>query len=363
LCPWVDTRSLANVKRLTNGRSLGSTMARLDFAVSGKSLAEHCELARYAESQGFGGSWVSEVSGLDAVTQASAVGASIETGRIGTAIVPIQTRDPLLMAMTAHTLAGYLDGRFVLGLGTSTRVIIEDWHSRPWGLPVSGMREYIELVRRFLAGERVTFEGRGLHYSRAALASPRPRQVPIYLAALNERMLRLAGEAADGVILNFSSVGYVNWAIGILRDARAAAGRNGPFEISLFLRATVTPDPASVLRRYQQEFLTYLLSPVYQVMFSREGQGALCSATAEMWASGDRANALNSIPLEFIRERALVGTRSEIHARMDDYFAAGVDTILLMPVPNPEHDHHQACLEMLDALSPATTRVAGPAKP
>jgi len=335
-------------------------MPRLDLAVSGKSLAEHCELARFAESRGFGGAWVSEVSGLDAVTQVAAVGVSLESGRAGTAIVPVQTRDPLLMAMTAHSLAGYLDGRFVLGLGTSTRVIIEDWHSRPWGSPVSLMRDYVSLISRFLAGERVSFEGSGFHYSRSSLSSSRPHQVPIYLAALNERMLRLAAEVADGVILNFSSVSYVHWAMEIMRQARAAAGRKGPFEVSLFLRASVTPDPQTVRRRYQQEFLTYLLSPVYQVMFSREGEAGLCESTARKWVEGDRANALDSIPMDFVRNRALIGTREEIHVRLDDYFKAGIDTILVMPVPNPEDDHHNACLQIIDSLAP---KAGGPASP
>ena len=335
-------------------------MPRLDLAVPGKSIAEQCELARLAESRGFGGAWVSEVSGSDAVTQAAAIGAALESARVGTAIVPIQTRDPLLMAMTAHSLQSHLDGRFVLGLGTSTRVIIEDWHSRPWGSPISGMRDYVSLVRSFLGGERVTFEGSGWKYSRASLSSSNPRQVPIYLAALNERMLRLAGEVADGVILNFGSVDYVRWAMDVLRSARAESGRDGPFEVALFLRASVTPDPELVLRRYQQEFLTYLLSPVYQVMFSREGQGDLCNSTAELWAQGERAAALESIPLDFCRDRALIGTREEIHARLDDYFQAGIDTILLLPVPNPSDDYREACVEVIEALAPIA---GGPAVP
>ena len=142
---------------------------RLELAVSGRDLLQQAALIAHAERRGLTGAWVSEVNGADAVTQAASAVAVTTTMRVGTAIIPIQTRDPLLAAMTAQSLADLSGGRFVLGLGTSTSVIVEDWHGRPWGKPLAGTREYVSLVRQLLAGERVTAEGA---FPCAAPASP-----------------------------------------------------------------------------------------------------------------------------------------------------------------------------------------------
>lgn len=324
---------------------------RLDVAVPGRDINEQRELASLAEARGFRGGWVSEVNGSDAVTQAAAIGTATTSARVGTAIVPIQTRDPLLMAQTAHSLAELTDGRFVLGLGTSTKVIVEDWHGRPWGKPVSGMREYVGLVRRLLAGERVTTES-AFPIRRASLGVRSPRQVPIHLAALNDSMLRLAGEVGDGAILNFVSPAQVRRSVGIMKDARAAAGVSAPFEVSIYFRATVTKNPEETLPRYQQELLTYVLAPVYQTFFAQDGYEGLCKTTAELWGRGERETALKGIPMRFIAERCLVGTPDHIAGQLRAYADAGMDTALIMPVPIPGTDYLESCQAMIEALAP-----------
>lgn len=326
---------------------------RVELAVPGRGLAEQRQFAALAESRGLTGSWLSEVNGGDAVTQAAAVGIATSSARVGTAIVPIQTRDPLLMAMTAHSLAELTDGRFVLGLGTSTKVIVEDWHGRPWGKPVSGMREYVGLLRRLLAGERVTADG-PYPMRRANLGVRNPRAVPIHLAALNDRMLRLAAEIADGVILNFVSTRQVKRAVELTREARRAAGIEAPFEVSVFFRCTVTGEPQQALPRYQQELLTYLLAPVYQTFFARDGWADLCQSTIERWGKGEREAALAAVPMEFIAERALIGTRSSIHAQLDAYAGAGMDNAIVLPVPIPGSDYAESCTGIIEALAPLT---------
>lgn len=325
---------------------------RVELAVPGRGVLEQQHFARLAESRGLTGGWLSEVNGGDAVTQAAAVGMATSTARVGTAIVPIQTRDPLLMAMTAHSLSELTDGRFVLGLGTSTKVIVEDWHGRPWGKPLSGMREYVELLRKLMAGERVSAEA-PFPMKRASLAVRNPRSAPIHLAALNDGMLRLAGEVADGAILNFVSTRQVKRSVEIMREARKAAGIDAPFEVSVFFRCTVTDSREAALPRYQQELLTYLLAPVYQTFFAQDGWGELSDTTNKRWASGEREAALTGVPMEFIAERALVGTAESIHARLDAYGEAGMDNAIILPVPIPGTDYAESCTGIIEALSPA----------
>jgi hypothetical protein len=177
----------------------------MDLAVSGRDLARQGELVAFAEAHGFSGAWVSEVNGADAISQATAIVGATKQMRVGTAIIPIQTRDPLLMAMTAYSLAELSGDRFVLGLGTSTKVIVEDWHGRAWGKPLSGTREYVGLVRELLQGEKVSASG-AFPMRRASLAARGQHSVPIFLAA---------------VILNFVSTRQVERSVGT--DSRNAA--------------------------------------------------------------------------------------------------------------------------------------------
>ena len=327
---------------------------RLDLASPGRTLAENIELARVAERRGWGGFWVAETTGADAVATAAAVAARLETGRVGTAIVPMQTRDPLLLAMAASSVGQIAPGGFVLGLGTSTPLIIEDWHATAWGpSPLQLTRECVGLVRRFLAGERVTTEDGRWRYRRAQLAAP-SATVPIYLAALNDRMLELAGEIADGVILNFVTPADVEHAKARLAAGAARAGRNlSEFEIMVFFRATVTDDYEQVRERYQRELLTYVMAPVYQTMFAREGFGDACRAVQQLWRSGQREQALAAVPPALIHDRALIGTVAHIQDRLARYAAAGVHATMVFPVAAPAQDYRRDCARTVEALATA----------
>lgn len=325
---------------------------RIDLASPGRTVAENIELALAAERHGWRGFWVAETTGADAVASAAAVAARLRTGRVGTAIVPMQTRDPLLLAMAAASLEQIAPGGFVLGLGTSTPLIIEHWHATAWGSsPLQLTRECVGLVRRFLAGERVTTDSGRWRYRRAQLATA-GAEVPIYLAALNDRMLELAGEIADGVILNFVTPADVEHARRRLAAGAARVGRNlSEFEIMVFFRATVTDDAEQVRERYQRELLTYVMAPVYQTMFAREGFADACRDVQQLWRSGQREQALTSVPPQLIRERTLIGAAAQIRDRLNVYASAGVHSTMVFPVAVPAHDYRDDCLRIIKALA------------
>ena len=285
---------------------------------------------------------------------AAAVAARLQSARVGTAIIPMQTRDPLLLAMAAATIGQVAPGGFVLGLGTSTQLIIEDWHATPWGAsPLELTRECVSLVRRFLGGERITTETGRWRYRRAQLAS-RPRaSTPIYLAALNDRMLELAGEIADGVILNFVTVADVAHAKRLVARGAERAGRDlDAFELIAFFRATVTDDYEEVRERYQRELFTYVMAPVYRRMFARGGHGDACREIEGLWRAGERQRALDSVPPALIRERALIGSVDDIHGRLAAYAEAGADSTLVFPVAIPARDYVADCARIIEALAP-----------
>lgn len=313
----------------------------LDLAPPGRTLAESGEFAAAAERLGWRGAWAAETSGLDAVTTCATLAARLSAGRVGTGIVPVQTRNPLLLAMTAAALDQAAPGGFVLGLGVSTPLIIEDWHATPWGAsPLDLTRECVGLVRRFLAGERVTTDpdapGRW-RYRRAQLAKPPARPVPVYLAALNDRMLELAGEIADGAILNFVSPADVAHARARIAAGAARSGRSlESFELMVFFRATAADTLAAVEVRYRRELLTYVMAPVYQRMFARDGFGDACAEVERLWRGRERAAALAAIPEPLIRERVLVGPKDALAERLAEYAAAGTNSALILPLSGVE---------------------------
>ena len=264
----------------------------------------------------------------------------------------MQTRDPLLLAMAATSIGQVAPGGFVLGLGTSTPLIIEDWHATPWGAsPLKLTRECVALVRRFLAGERVTTDSGRWRYRRAQLAGRSTGVTPVYLAALNDRMLELAGEIADGVILNFVTLGDVAHAKRRVAAGAARAGRDlADFELMVFFRATVTDDYEEVRERYQRELFTYVMAPVYQRMFAREGYGDICQEIQALWRAGERQRALDSIPPALIRERTLVGTATEIGSCLRAYADTGVDSTIIFPVAVPDRDYLSDTARIIEAL-------------
>ena len=327
---------------------------RLDLSQCGRSIAENVDLVRRAEALGWEGAWVSEINGADAVTSAACIAGALTNGRVGSAIFPMQTRDPLLLAMTAASLSNIAPGGFVLGLGKSTPIIIEDWHATPWGdSPLTLTRECVDLVRRFLDGERVTTESGRWLYRRASLTTPPKSAVPSYLAALNDRMLQLAGEIADGVILNFVSVGDLIHAKRKIAEGAGLARRSlDNFEYVIFFRSTVSDNYELVRERYQRELLTYVMAPVYQKMFARDGHADLCEEIQSLWRAGERETALAALPEAFIRDRTLIGNAPEIHARLADYQDAGLDSSMIFPVAIPTNDYFDDTLRTIEALAP-----------
>ena len=327
---------------------------QLDLASPGRTVRENIDLALLAESRDWGGFWVAETTGADAVTTASAVAARLARGRVGTAIVPMQTRNPMLLAMSAASIGQIAPGGFTLGLGTSTPIIVEDWHATPWGdSPLALTRECVEVTRRLLAGERVTTDTGRWRFRRAQLLAPPESPPPIYLGALNDRMLELAGEIADGVILNFVTVADVAHAKERVAAGAARVGRDlGGFELMVFFRATVTDDYERVRQRYQRELLTYVMAPVYERMFAREGFGEACAEVQKLWRARERDRALEAIPQGLIRDRTLVGDAEEIGERLAAYAAAGMDSTMVFPVAIPDADYAVDCGRIIEAMAP-----------
>lgn len=296
-------------------RRLGFTVPVLPF-----DLRESSELARAAEDAGYTDAWAAEVGGTDGFAVASAVGIATEKLRIGIAIVPAFTRPPALIAMGAVAAQQASGGRFCLGLGASSPVIVEGWMGFAYDRPYRRMKETLESVRSALAGEKVDYDGETLRVKGFRLEAAPAQPVPIFLAALGPRMLSLASEGADGVALFLASEDGVRIA------AKAAPERELLGRIMCFV-----DQPRDEVREFARWLINpYLAVPGYNRFVAEQGFEDVARAVGDAWKQRDRKAALAAIPNELVDALVISGPAGECAERIDSFRDAGLDTPVMM---------------------------------
>jgi 5,10-methylenetetrahydromethanopterin reductase len=226
---------------------------------------------RAAVADGFSSAWVSNIFGLEALTALAVAGRDVPGIELGTAVVPTYPRHPAVMAQQALTADLALGGRLTLGIGLSHKLVIEDMYGYSFDAPARHMREYLAVLLPLLAGEPAAFDGATVH-AHIGLSVPRsPRQIPVLLAALAPRMLRLAGECADGTVLWMTGPATVrDYIVPAMGRAAAEAGRPSP-RVVCMLPVCVTDDPAQARAHADQAMAIYGQLPSYRAMLDKEG--------------------------------------------------------------------------------------------
>ncbi len=287
---------------------------------AGRSLADAIVRVRHVEQLGYHSVWSSQLpNARDTALVLAAYAQATDRVRLGTAVLPIYTRHPTQMAQMAMTLDELSGGRFILGLGISHQVTVENM----WGLrleqPVQAMREYVTILRETFSTGAASFDGRHFtaHWSYGA---PRNEHLPIVLAALGERMLELAGEYADGVALWMCSPGYVrDTVIPAVRRGRERADRTlEGFEIVAAVPVCLAADAKRARDAFRATVERYAALPFYRRMMESSG----FRRELEAGEISDR----------MLDELAGIGDRDAIHEILARYRAAGVTLASVGPL-------------------------------
>jgi probable F420-dependent oxidoreductase len=307
-------------------------------------------VAERAEALGYDSLWIADTgAGPDAFVVGAVAAGVTRRVRIGTAVVPIYTRALPVLAAGAGSVAQLAPGRVVLGLGVSSETIVHAWGGVPFRRPLTRMRETVLALRQMLAGERVTVQGRTVRTRGFRLMSPPPAPVPIYVAALMPPMLALAGELADGVIINFMPVEAVPRMLEHVRAGAARAGRDpDAIEVVARLQTAVTDDPAAARGLLRQMFGPYLATSVYNPFLAWCGFPEAAARIDTAWRAKDRAGNLAAVSDDLIDRLAIVGPADHCRARIAEFAAAGVTTPMIHPFLFDE----AAVWRTLEALAP-----------
>ena len=286
---------------------------------------------RRAEALGYTDAWSFEINVFDAFSPLAAAAAVTERMRVGSAIAPAFFRAPGLLAMHAATLGELAPGRFVLGLGSSTPVVVEQWMGIPFARPVTRTREIVLATRALLAGERVG----GMRLGR-----PPSTPVPIWMAALGDRMLAAAREVADGLCF---------FMVGPRLTRELTAGMDS------MCRITVVPGGDGSARTLARRLVTgYAIVPFYARVMERQGFGEEVRAIGERWAAGDRPGAVGQVSEAMLAELVLTGSVDSITAGLERYWEAGLGCPVLAITstesdPQARRAEHDRLLEALAA--------------
>lgn len=312
----------------------------ITLPLQGYGLAEQRQIVSELADLGYTDAWSSELSGIDAFTPLVLASAWTDRLRFGTAIASIYTRGPGLLAMSAATMADLAPGRFVMGIGTSTPVVVQQWNALPFEAPYQRSRDMLRFLRSALAGEKITEKYETFAISGFRLERPPAQPPALALAALRPQMVRLAAAEAGAAITNWLSPADVP-------RVRATAGPDCELIARIFVCPTADVALARMIGR--RLVTAYLTVPAYFAFHEWLGRGELIRPMLDLWQAGDRKGASAVIPDEVVDDLVIYGELEACRDRVAEYCATGLDTPVIAIVPPPGLD----MIEAVRGLAPA----------
>ncbi|NNN18983.1 MAG: LLM class flavin-dependent oxidoreductase [Acidimicrobiaceae bacterium] len=270
-----------------------------------------------AEELGYSAVWAPEVSTFDAFSVVAVLAGETDKVRLGTAIVPLDTRSPALLAMTAATLSDLAPGRISLGLGVSTKTIIEGWHGRDFGRSLAKVCDAITIIDQALSGQTTNYHGEAFQSTGFRLDVVPPERPRIYLAALGPGMRKLASELADGLILNFTPRSKAHLLVSQLSDIVR------PFDKTTFVRVAISDPAGDADRRVRREMASYFRIAQYRSWLVSLGLDDALST------EGDLDTVAGQLPSDFVNDVSIIGNPEECGRKLEELRVKGITPIVV----------------------------------
>ena len=308
--------------------------------------------------------WSAEAWGMEAVASLGYLAAKTERIRVGSGIMQISARTPATTALTALSMAQISGDRFSLGLGVSGPQVVEGLHGDSFAKPLGRLREYMQIVRKGIDGERVTFDGN--HYvlprpggqGKALRSSIPPKpDLPIYLATLGPKMLELTGELADGWLGTSFIPEHADIMLDPIRTGAEKAGRSlSDLDIQVAAQIMVSEDVDGLLDKVRPGMAFTLggmgsaTTNFYNNAYSRAGFGDIAEEVRRLWVEGDKASATAAVPDELLLMAYPIGTEEMVKARLRSYASAGVDGLRIGAVGKTANDQIEHLEMVVDLI-------------
>jgi coenzyme F420-dependent oxidoreductase len=304
--------------------------------------SELIDVARLAEELGFHSLWIPEMWGRDSFSLLAFLAVHTKKINLGTGIVSVFSRTPAAIAQTIATLDEISEGRVILGLGTSGPIVIEDWHGIKFEKPIQRTREYIEIIRMILNGDRVNYSGEIFKLKNFRLQFTPPRKnIPIYIASIGPKNIHLTGELADGWIPFLVPKEYIQDAKKELVAGAGFKGKDvGQIMVCPYIPTCISRD-VDLSKKVVQEHIAYYVGGMgtfYHNVISRYGFRDDADRIMEAWKKGSKTQAVQSISGSMIDSVAIVGTAEEGRKKLEEFRQAGADLPILIFPPKTSRE-------------------------
>ena len=332
----------------------------------GMTAADQLELVQEAEAAGFDSVWAAEAYGSDAATVLAWLAAQTSRIRIGSAIFQMPARSPAMTAMTAATLDQLSGGRMLLGIGTSGPQVAEGWHGQRFGKQLGRTREYVEILRKALARERLEYEGEtyrlplpdGPGKALKLTIAPVQERIPIYIASIGPKNTQLTGEVADGWLPIFFSPEHVGDSRALLEEGAARAGRGlgDDFDIAPTVNVAIDDDVDRARDRMRHFIALYVGGMgsrernFYNQLVQRYGFEDAAREIQDLYLDGKKDEAAAAVPADLIDTITLVGPRDKVRDRLAVYRDAGVGSLIVSPVAFEPGEGRRMVRELAEML-------------
>jgi len=314
---------------------------------------ELIEIACLAEDLGYDSIWVPEMWGRDAFSILGLLASCTKTIKLATGIISVYSRTPAIIAQSVATLDEISDGRIILGLGTSGPIVIENWHGVPYEKSLQRTREYVDIVRMILNSEKVNYEGEIFKLRNFRLQfKPIRNNIPIFIAAMGSKNIKLTGEIADGWIpFLLPPEELANGKNELLSGAEKVERNAGQIEISPYIPAAVSQDE-NLAKNIIKEYIAYYVGGMgtfYHRAMVRYGFQAEADMMVDAWSKGNKSGAIESVTDEMVDCLSICGSAESGGSKIAEYIDNGADLPIILFPPKASRE---LVRETLEGLAP-----------